>query len=149
MCEMTFVPILIGGRLRNCASVWRILWSKWLRFGESHYTLSLHKWNMLIPAWIDVLAGLCSYLYRRTTKEPCFCETHSMDWDWIRQYHCIIEACRSWFCSYSYRRAIKEPCFCVTHYMEHLIETWWVSLYTITAQLKHVNSSMIQCPNQP
>ena len=90
-------------QLRNCAAVRRILWSKWLRLSEFHCTLSLQNWSMLILPSITVWADICFYSYRRSTKESYYCETYSV---------------------------------------KQMIETWWVSLYTLTAQWKHVNSSM-------
>ena len=60
--------------IRNRATVKHILRNKWLRFGEVHYTLSLHNWSMLILVW----SSLCVHSYRMTTKKPCFCEMHSV-----------------------------------------------------------------------
>ena len=128
MSELTFVSIRIGDWLRNRATVRHILWSKWLRFGECHYTLSLHNWSMLILPWINVWAGLCVYSYRRATKEPSYCE--SILWNkWMRlgEFHCtlllqnwgilILPSINVWadLCFYSHRRSTKEPRYCETY----------------------------------
>ena len=153
MYELTFVSICIRNRLRNRATVRRILWSKWLRPGVFHCTLSLHNWSMLILPYINVWADLCFYSHRRSTKEPFYCETYYMEqvieiW-WVSLYTITAQLkhvnstiwADFFFHSYWF--------YCETYYMEQVIEIWWISLYTITAQLKHVNSTINQCLSWP
>ena len=45
-------------------------------------------------------------------------------------------------CFYSYRISTKEPCYCETYSIGQVLESWCVSLYTFTAQLKHVYSTI-------
>ena len=61
-----------------------ILWSKWLRLGEFHCILTLHNWSILILPSINIWADLCFYSYKRSTKEPCYCEMYSArNWDFV------------------------------------------------------------------
>ena len=41
-------------------------------------------------------------------------------------------------CFYSNKRLSKEPSYCETYSVEQVIETWWVSLHTITEHLKRL-----------
>ena len=105
---------------------------------------------MLILAWITVWVGHCFCSYRRMTKEPWFSETYSVvQVIEFSSYNITIELKHAkmnvWddLCFYSYRRTTKEPWYCETYSVKQVTVTWWVSLYTITAQLKHVNPAWI------
>ena len=122
MSKLTFVSIWIGDRLRNHATVRHI--------GDR----------------------LTFYSHRRSTKEPCYCETYSVEqvleicWVSLYTFTAQLNHVNSnvWadLCFYSHRRSTKELCYCETYSVEQELEIWWVSLYTFTAQFKHFNSTI-------
>ena len=156
MCELVSVSIWTGGQIRNHATVRCILWCKWLRLSEFHYTLLLDMWSILILPWINVCADLCYNWYRRMTNDPCYCEMYSVvqvieTW-WVSLYtitaklkcYIILPWINVWV-GLCYRRTTKESCYCEMHFVVQvmmMIEAWF---YTITAQLKHVNFTIKQC----
>ena len=56
----------------------------------------------------------------------------------VRADHCVIRICRI---------TNEEPQGYEAYSVVYVIETWWVSLYIITAHLKHTNSTINQCPS--
>ena len=133
----------------------------WLKLGEFRYTLSLHTWSTLILPLINVRADHC-VLYagqqirnRRDTRHTLWCmwlklgEFHYTlslhTWSTLIQSlinvqadHCVIRICRI---------TNEEPQGYEAYSVVYVIESLWVSLYIITAHLKHTNSIINQCPS--
>ena len=105
------------------------------------------------PSW-----SLCS-ICRTTNKEPQGNEEYSVvyvieTW-WVSLYiitahlkhtNSIINQCLSWSLCSICRITNEEPQGYEAYSVVYVIETWWVSLYIITAHLKHTNSTINQCP---
>ena len=106
------------------------------------------------PSW-----SLCS-ICRTTNKEPQGYEAYSVvyvieTW-WVSLYiitahlkhtKSTINQCPSWSLCSICRTTNKEPQGYEAYSVVYVIETWWVSLYIITAHLKHTNSTINLCPS--
>ena len=65
----------------------------------------------------------------------------------LKHTNSTINQCPSWSLCSICRTTNKEPQGYEAYSVVYVIETWWVSLYIITAHLKHTNSTINQCPS--